>query len=94
MLVLSRKVEEGVRIGDRIEIKILGVQKLDRSDKRRGKVASIGIDAPKEIRILRKELVETREQNLAAQASARNITSVNLAALIRQRGSLDLSAEE
>lgn len=50
MLVLSRKVGEVVRIGEDIQLVILGIV--------RGKVL-IGIDAPKDKRILREELKQT-----------------------------------
>jgi carbon storage regulator len=65
MLVLTRKVEESVLIGDNIEIKVLRV-------KGAGKQASIrlGIVAPEGVRVLRKEvLVETAEENRRASRS-------------------------
>lgn len=56
MLILSRKAEESVKIGDDIEIKIVQTAK--------GYV-KIGIDAPKSFLILRKELVdEVKDKNL------------------------------
>ena len=67
MLVLTRKVEESVLIGDEIEIKVLQV-------KGSGKQASIrlGIVAPEGVRVLRKEVfAETREENRRAALSAR-----------------------
>ena len=48
MLVLSRKVNETIKIGDDIEIRILEVK---------GDTVRIGIEAPKSIDILRGELV-------------------------------------
>ena len=48
MLVLSRKVNETIRIGDDIEIRILEVK---------GDSVRIGIEAPKSVDILRGELV-------------------------------------
>jgi len=47
MLVLTRKTNESIMIGDDIEIKILSIQK--------GAVR-IGFEAPEEVIILRKEL--------------------------------------
>ncbi len=49
MLVLTRRAEEKIKIGDNIVISILGVEA--------GNV-KIGIDAPKEITILRMEVFD------------------------------------
>lgn len=84
MLVLSRKIEEGIKIGNTIEIKILDVFSTEEGGGRRSKVASIGIEAPREITILRKELVEIKLENEAAQQSARDISG-GFAALLRQK---------
>lgn len=54
MLVLSRKVEESILIGDNIEVKVLDVI---------GDKVQIGISAPKEITVLRSELKETMDEN-------------------------------
>ncbi len=90
MLVLSRKVEEGLRIGDTIEIKILDVFATDDSGSRKSKVASIGIDAPREIQILRKELLDTMKQNQEAELSARQLgaaafSGAGLAGILKQK---------
>lgn len=89
MLVLSRKVEEGLRIGDKIEIKILDVYATDDSGSRKSKVASIGIEAPREIQILRKELVDTMNQNREAEQSARehaaSVSAAGLAGILKQK---------
>jgi carbon storage regulator len=57
VLVISRKVSESIIIGDNIEI-ILSEVSGDR--------AKICINAPKEIPIVRKELLETRSLNREA----------------------------
>lgn len=89
MLILSRKVEEGITIGDSIEIKILDVFATDGSGSRKSKVASIGITAPKDVKILRKELVETRRENEAAQRSARNLSGAGLGGILRKKRTLE-----
>jgi carbon storage regulator len=57
MLVLRRRAGESVFIGDDIEIEILAVSSQG---------AKIGIRAPRETVILRKELKLTEQQNEAA----------------------------
>ena len=47
MLVLTRKTEESILIGDNIEIRVLGVS---------GDKVRIGIEAPREIEVFRKEV--------------------------------------
>lgn len=49
MLILNRKIDESIIVDDNIEIKILEIQD--------GKV-KLGIEAPKEVTILRKEVYE------------------------------------
>ena len=84
MLVLSRKIEEGLRIGDHIEIKILDVFASDNSGDKKSKVASIGIEAPRNVQILRKELLDTQRENQAAQRSARDLTGTHLGDLLKK----------
>ena len=48
MLVLSRRVGETINIGDDIKITVTAIN---------GNQCRIGIDAPKEVKVLRQELV-------------------------------------
>lgn len=63
MLVLSRKTEQRIRIGDEIEVIVLAIE---------GDHVKIGIEAPRNITILRYELVQdvTDENRRAAGAAA------------------------
>ena len=54
MLVITRKTDEGIIIDNNIEITILEIGK-DR--------VKIGINAPQEIRIVRKEIFSTEQTN-------------------------------
>ncbi|HTR35250.1 MAG TPA: carbon storage regulator [Bryobacteraceae bacterium] len=57
MLVLRRRAGEALLIGDDIEVELLAVSSQG---------AKIGIRAPKQTIVLRKELKITQEQNLRA----------------------------
>ena len=52
MLVLTRKVDESIVIGDEINIKILALS---------GSQVKIGISAPRTLRILRKEVYDENQ---------------------------------
>ncbi len=54
MLVITRKSDEGITVGDNIEITVLEISK-DR--------VKIGINAPKEVRVFRSELKTLRQTN-------------------------------
>ncbi|WP_428738087.1 carbon storage regulator CsrA [Sulfurimonas sp.] len=58
MLVLARKVDEAIVIGDNIVVKVIAVE---------NGVVKLGIDAPKEVSILRDELA--REVALSNKAA-------------------------
>ena len=55
MLILTRNKDQEFKIGDDITIKILAVS---------GKQVKIGIDAPKDINIVRTELLEKGKENV------------------------------
>ena len=66
MLVLSRKKDESIMIGDQIEIKILAVE---------GEQIKIGIVAPKTVKVHRSEVFE------AIQAQNREALTASLSFL-------------
>ena len=63
MLVLTRKRNESIMIGDDIEIRVLSVS---------GEKVRMGIEAPRDIPVFRKEVyLEIQQQRLEAGTSAR-----------------------
>jgi len=72
MLVLARKMDESIVIGDNIVVKIISVE---------NGVVKLGIDAPKEVSIIRNELIEeVKETNKAAsikEVNENDIASLN-----------------
>ncbi|QZY54317.1 carbon storage regulator CsrA [Crassaminicella profunda] len=65
MLILTRKKDESIVIDDQIEIKIIGIDE--------NKV-KLGISAPKDIEIHRKEIyLEIQEENKKAAVSNLNL---------------------
>ncbi len=58
MLVLSRKTNESIMIGDDIEVSVIEIT---------GKTIKLGIEAPKDIVVHRKEVYEAiKDENLQA----------------------------
>lgn len=69
MLVLSRKSNESIIIGSNIEIVVLGVE---------GDNVKLGIQAPKEVNIFRKEIYLTiQAENLAASKKSVSLDEVS-----------------
>jgi carbon storage regulator len=66
MLVLTRKLNESLMIGDNIEIKIVEIS---------GKTVKLGVEAPKDIQIFRKEIYEEiKQENI--EAANKDIVSI------------------
>jgi len=61
MLVLTRKQNEGILIGSDISITVINIE---------GDKVRIGIDAPKNVRVIREELIAEigQENRMAAQS--------------------------
>ena len=68
MLVLTRKIDQGIVIAGNIYIRVLGVER-DR--------VKIGIDAPRELPIWRQELLEREEKAGAKEGGAKGNRDVS-----------------
>lgn len=70
MLVLARRVDQSLMLGDDIEIKILSVD---------GDTVRIGIEAPKSILVLRKELYAevVRQNRTAVEVTREDISKLS-----------------
>jgi len=66
MLILTRKVGQSIIIGEDIEIKVLEI--INGQTK-------LGITAPKNISILRKELLEIKNENIKAASVNKEVLS-------------------
>jgi carbon storage regulator len=62
MLILSRKVDERIIIGDEIEISVIDIK---------GDQVKIGINAPRSIKVYRKEVYEAIQRENVEAAKAR-----------------------
>jgi carbon storage regulator len=67
MLVLTRKSDESIKIGENVTITIVDIS---------GGKVRIGIDAPKEIRVIRSEVYETEKLNSAAAVSVPSVADL------------------
>ena len=70
MLILSRKINEKIMIGDDISVSIIEI---------RGDQVRIGVDAPKTVKVFRQEVFDAiKAENKAAAQSAANIPEVDI----------------
>ncbi|QRG67318.1 carbon storage regulator CsrA [Brevibacillus choshinensis] len=68
MLVLSRKKNESLMIGDQIKIKIVAVE---------GDVVKIGIEAPRDVEVYRHEIyVAIKEENRMASQNKMDLSQL------------------
>ncbi len=65
MLVLTRKLNEAIKIGDDIELKVIAID---------GDQVKLGISAPKQIEVHRKEVYQAiQQENSEAANVSRNL---------------------
>lgn len=76
MLVLARKLDESIIVGDNITIKVISIDKG---------VVKLGIDAPREVSIIRTELLEdVKDSNIAASKKPKLDDVSLLSSIIRK----------
>ncbi len=67
MLILSRKIDEKIKIGEDITITLIDVH---------GDQVKIGVEAPKNVKVFRQEVFDAiQKENKAAVASSEQTTS-------------------
>ena len=72
MLILSRKLNEKIMIGDDIAVSIIEI---------RGDQVKIGVDAPRSVKVYRREVFDAiMEENRAAADSSPTLPEMNLGA--------------
>lgn len=76
MLVISRKVGETIVISDNIKITVMSSG---------GDKVTLGIEAPKEIKIYREELLDTIEANKSSAEQTSPTSYNNLAEFMKQK---------
>ena len=68
MLILSRRINESIMLGENIEIKIVDVS---------NRVVKLGIEAPKDIAVHRKEVFEAiKHENIVAMSDKNKVVSL------------------
>ena len=68
MLILSRKINESINIGDKIEISIIDI---------RGEQVKVGIKAPQDVKVYRQEVYNAiQEENLMASRASTDLPAL------------------
>jgi carbon storage regulator len=69
MLILSRKLNEKIIIGDDIEVSIIEIH---------GDIVKVGVNAPRDVKVFRKEVFDAiQAENRAAAESAATLPAVD-----------------
>jgi carbon storage regulator CsrA len=76
MLVLARKTDESIQLGDDIVLKVISIDKG---------VVKLGIDAPKDVNIIRSELLEdVKDSNVASSKEVDDTLVSQLSSIIKK----------
>lgn len=76
MLVLARKIDESIQLGDDIVVKVISIDKG---------VVKLGIDAPKKVNIIRSELLENvKDSNKASSKDIDDSILSQLSSIIKK----------
>lgn len=75
MLILSRKIDEVITIGDAVRIKVLAVHD--------GQV-KLGIDAPKDVKIFRAEVYEQIQRENAQAMKTSKVAAQKAAGMLKK----------
>ena len=76
MLVLARKAEESIQLGEDIIVKVISIDKG---------VVKLGIDAPKDVNIIRSELLEdVKDSNVASSKEVDDTLLSQLSSIIKK----------
>lgn len=68
MLILTRRINESIKIGDNVTISVLGV---------RGNQVRLGIDAPREVSVHREEIYQRILAERELETSETNLNEAN-----------------
>lgn len=79
MLVLTRKLDESIRIGDDIRITVLRVK---------GNTVRVGIEAPKHVRVIREELQAHDSSGVSDEAASQVLCQNRLVPVETQAGAV------
>jgi carbon storage regulator len=78
MLILSRKINEKIMIGDDITVSIIEIK---------GDQIRLGVDAPRNVKIFRQEVLPSiKAENRAASESAQNVPFLGIPPVFQKNG--------
>lgn len=77
MLVLSRRIDESIMIGENIEVKVIDIK---------GETIKLGIEAPRSVPVHRKEIFEEIKRENVKAADVRTSDLEGIGELMKKKG--------